>query len=414
MRIGILTYHCVPNFGAQLQTLSTVGFLRKHGFEPIVLNWYPTDLETMYMKRVPALQIDCHREFTKKVLPITDVCRTETELLLQIERYKLEGLIVGSDALFKYIPQTCRRYFSRKRMWYRHRKVLSVEEIEGNPFFGGFIPKMKRKIPVVAFSVSSQNCPYMEMKEKERLLMETCMRNYSNISVRDEWTQQMVKYVIQQQHVNITPDPVFSFNTNVGIEVPTKEDIIKKYGLTSDYVLISFRTNYINSKYVKKLEEELYHQGLQAVAFPMPEGLKDFGIQTRIELPLNPIDWYALIKYSSGYIGERMHPIVVAIHNSVPFYVFDEYGTFHKDLLGRIKDFSKMSSKTYLILHEAKLEECYHSYFSGLGLEPVAKVVEKVLCFDKNKCIGFSTHCKQKYEEAMLEAVSYIQKKSSH
>lgn len=31
MKIGILTYHCVPNFGAQLQTISTVGYVKKNG-----------------------------------------------------------------------------------------------------------------------------------------------------------------------------------------------------------------------------------------------------------------------------------------------------------------------------------------------------------------------------------------------
>ncbi len=408
MRIGILTYHCVPNFGAQLQTISTVGFLRKQGHEPIVLHWYPADLEAMYMKRIPASQIECHRVFTQKALPITDICRTEQELLSQIDDYDLDGLIVGSDALFKYIPQSRRRYFSRKRMWYKKKRVLSVEEIEGNPFWGGFIPKMKKIIPVVAFSVSSQNCPYMEMKEEERLLMEACMKNYDNISVRDEWTQRMVEYVNHRQKVNITPDPVFSFNNNEGIEIPTKEEIIRKYKLASDYVLISFRTEYLKYDYVKKLTKEFLHRGLQPVAFPMPEGLKDYGIQTRIELPLNPIDWYALIKYSSGYIGERMHPIVVAIHNSVPFYVFDEYGTFRKDIMGRVIDFSLMSSKTYLILHEAKLEEYYYSYLSNVSLEPVTEVVEKILNFNKKRCEIFATQYQKKYEKAMLEALSYI------
>lgn len=54
----------------------------------------------------------------------------------------------------------------------------------------------------------------------------------------------------------------------------------------------------------------------------MPEN--DFSLSSTdvtISIPLNPIDWYALIKYSKGYIGERMHPIVVSLHNSVPFIV---------------------------------------------------------------------------------------------
>ena len=43
MKIGILTYHSVYNFGANLQVLSTVGYLKNNGFEPIVINWIPED-----------------------------------------------------------------------------------------------------------------------------------------------------------------------------------------------------------------------------------------------------------------------------------------------------------------------------------------------------------------------------------
>lgn len=54
----------------------------------------------------------------------------------------------------------------------------------------------------------------------------------------------------------------------------------------------------------------------------MPTGIGfkhnfDFSITT----PLPPLDWYALIKYAKGYIGENMHPIVVALHNAVPCFV---------------------------------------------------------------------------------------------
>lgn len=90
----------------------------------------------------------------------------------------------------------------------------------------------------------------------------------------------------------------------------------------------------------------------------MPEN--DFSLSSTdvtISIPLNPIDWYALIKYSKGYIGERMHPIVVSLHNSVPFYCFDEYGikTFEGNWFQR--KYNKETSKTYLIVKRAGLLE---------------------------------------------------------
>ena len=64
MRIGVLTYHCPPNFGAQLQAVSTVGYLRRVGHDVIVLNWYAKDLEEMYTSsyRKGSGEYDHHRD----------------------------------------------------------------------------------------------------------------------------------------------------------------------------------------------------------------------------------------------------------------------------------------------------------------------------------------------------------------
>ena len=79
MKIGILTYHCVPNFGAQLQATSTVGYLKRMGHEAVVLNWYPKDLEDMYSNRIPKEQVSSHNNYTKDNLPVTDICRSEKD-----------------------------------------------------------------------------------------------------------------------------------------------------------------------------------------------------------------------------------------------------------------------------------------------------------------------------------------------
>ena len=52
-----------------------------------------------------------------------------------------------------------------------------------------------------------------------------------------------------------------------------------------------------------------------------------------IKVPLSSIDWYALIKYASGYVGSNMHPIIVSLHNAVPCFSIDHWGT--KDFFNR-------------------------------------------------------------------------------
>lgn len=408
MKIGILTYHCVPNFGAQLQAISTVGFFRKIGYDPIVLHWYPSDLESMYAKRIPKQQIEEHKKLAQNILPLSSLCRTEKELIEEINRLQLDAIFVGSDALFKYVPLHNRKTFSKRKLRFFHHNIISVEDLEGNPFFGGFLSKLAKQIPAFAFSVSSQNCPYFIMSPKEKVLMNQCISNYNNITVRDEWTKQMVEEITKKQNILITPDPVFSFNQNYYLELPKKEYILKKFALDKDYILLSFSKYYMNKIYIQELANEITKHNIQPAILPMPEGYTDFGIKKTINLPLSPIDWYALIKYSKGYIGERMHPIVVSIHNSTPFFCFDEYGTFNKKLWGLKKEYIKKSSKTYLIVERANLLNYLFSYKENKTFPTPKLVIDKILNFPKLSCTNFANKYQQYYEDNMLRIVSRI------
>lgn len=400
MKIGILTYHCQPNFGAQLQTISSLGWFKKRGFTPIVLNWYPKDLEDMYSKRVSLEQIRIHNKFMNAYMPITNRCRTEEQLIDTIEQEKVDAIFMGSDALFKYIPLADRSYFSLKHFKYIHPEVLSCERLLGNPFFGDFLSKIPN-IPAVAFSVSSQNCLFTHMGVKEKKLMSNMLTNIKRISVRDEWTQQMVQYVSDRTDIKVTPDPVFSFNQNNYIRIPSKQEVISKYGLKDNYILLSFGKKYMPISYLRSLISEIEKHDFQPVLLPMPEGNPNVEIDCRIPLPLSPIEWYALIINSSGYIGERMHPIIVCLHNAIPFVVFDEYGIVERKVGGLVKKNILESSKTYSIVNRAGLDKYLVSYWHGaLKMNP-QQIISRLLGFDKDKCMTFSINYQHYYEESM-------------
>lgn len=404
MKIGILTYHCVPNFGAQLQTISTIGYLKRMGHELTVLHWYPQDLEDMYSNRIPAEQVAEHFKFAEQNMPLSNLCRSELDLIAEIERLNLDAVFAGSDALFKYVPKFKRVVFSKRKLRFVKRKILTVENIDGNAFFGGFLSKLNKKIKAVAFSVSSQNCDYMRMDESERNSMKSGLDNYTKISVRDEWTRQMVKTIVGREDIDISPDPVFAFNQNCYLDLPSKEALLKKFSIPDNYVLLSFGTNYLSKTYVNSIANELKANGLTPVAFPMPEKLKDYGLEYWINLPLSPSDWYALIKYSKGYIGERMHPIVVSLHNAVPFFCFDEYGTFKKTLRGLRKKYIPTSSKTYHILNKAGLEEWMYSYFDEKTKLPNSvDVVKKFMQFPVLDCSMFAERTWNRYNQCMTD-----------
>lgn len=405
MRIGILTYHCVPNFGAQLQTLSTMSYLRKAGHDPIVLNWYPHDLEEIYAKSIPQCQNHCQMDFAIQNFPLSKRCSTEKELIQEISDLKIDAIFEGSDALFKYVPLQWRWILKMGKYKPRliHDAPPSVERLHGNPFFGGFIKRLAHNIPVSVYAVSSQNCPYRQMLAIERNVMKKSLDNFKLISVRDEWTRDMIKSIGVSQNIDIYPDPVFAFNQNAGDLVPSKKDMLTKYNLTDKYILISFRTGLCPDDYIQSLADTIEKNGYQPVSLTMPEGSNCGTLNKQISVPISPLDWYALIKYSSGYIGERMHPIIVCLHNAVPFFVFDEYGgnRYNKLIFPRPISYNETSSKIYLIVHDASFDNNWYSYYFAEERPSAEKILDLLENFSKSQCEKFALFKYDKYVEGM-------------
>lgn len=404
--IGILTYHCVPNFGAQLQALSTIGYLRKHGYNPIMLHWYPKDLEEFYYKRVPREQNELQMKFAESRMPVSKLCRDLNDLCAEIERLEIDAIILGSDALFDYTPECMRYNYSLKRLR-RFPITITSNHTLPNPFWGCFNDILKNKIPFAGFSISSQNMPYSKLNSDERNELKRLLLQFRGITTRDEWTKSLVEDVSGRKDVTITPDPVFSFNQNTDINIG-KEDICKKFNLPDNYILISFLYPLLSDDFVNRIVQIVEKKtGAESVSFPMPDRLRKFNTRHTIELPLDPLNWYYLIKYSQGYIGERMHPIVVSLHNCVPFFCFDQYGA-SRVIIPRIwSQFIPESSKIFDILSKANLTNnmCFYKKMSDVTPEVI---VDRFLSFDKNKCTQFAQSYHKLYEEGMRNLLQIL------
>jgi hypothetical protein len=408
MKIGILTYHSVANFGANLQALSTVGFFRRKGYDSIIINWVPFDLEEKYKKSVSEVQLTAHRLFCEKHLPMSEICRTSEDIKDVIIKHGIDRLFIGSDALWNYYPVERRKIFSFRRFQYVDIP-MSLDHDYPNPFWG-CIGNSLKNIPMDAFSVSSQNMPFSLVKGQLKEDMGKSLLQFTHITVRDEWTKQLVEYFTNDQvSPDITPDPVFAFNDNIPI-LKTKEEIIQKFNLPKKYILISFQLSKINITWINLFEKLCSKEGYCCIEFPIPEKLISFGLRHQINLPLDPLDWYYIIKYASGYVGERMHPIVVSLHNFVPFYSFDEYGLVKFGIVSRwipSKEDIFKSSKTYSILRHAGFLDNYHSTKITKKLPAPNIVFNRLMQFDTKKCDMFAKSQSIKYHEAMNALYNY-------
>jgi hypothetical protein len=372
------------------------------GHEPVVMHWYPRDLEKLYWRRVPHEQIRCQSRFAKTFFPLSRLCRNEQQLVEEMDRLQLDLLMTGSDSLFKYVP-LCDR--SSSFSWRSLRFVnnyVSSDVLDGNPFFCSYYEKLHRKIPVVAFSVSSQNCCYYKMTTAEREQMKKYLSHYQEITVRDEWTRLMVQDITGHRDVCLTPDPVFSFRQNCNGLIPKSEDVRKQWHIPGHYVLLSFSDDAVPEEYVLSLAALLQERGKTPVYLPEPENKKDYGLEHVIRFPVSPLEWYALIAHADAYVGTRMHPILVCLHEGVPFFSFDGNG------IADAEDgaFLAKSSKVFDVLQRAGLENYIFLLKSGRELPSAATVLSQVLSFDVSRCLSFSSLMQDRYVEAMKRVMS--------
>lgn len=381
MKIGILTYHFVSNFGANLQTLSTFGYFKNAGHEPIIINWVPVDLEKYYEKIVPQEQNKAFYNFEiSHYTNITKICRNSQEIANVVEKEGIELVVIGSDAVLTYIPIVCRIHLTKRGLVY---KKPCIDSDFPNAFWGDFMHYMKHPVKLAIMSGSAQNTNYSKIFFKKAQFKEAINR-FSYISVRDIWTKLMIQKLSDGIVIPaITPDPVFAFNQNVR-EQFSKEYILDKFKLDENYVLMSVAHKKISQKWKNLIESEFCKKGITVYELPQANKLQKNVLSHILKFPIDPMEWYGLIKYSKGYIGELMHPILCSLHNSIPFYAVDTYGFAKRGIQYGI---NPMSSKTYQIIDQFGFLDNYCNINDISSLASPKDVVFKILNFDKFKCI---------------------------
>lgn len=92
------------------------------------------------------------------------------------------------------------------------------------------------------------------------------------------------------------------------------------YQKNISYCLLK-ENNAPSEDWIKKFFYCCNEKGLAVISLPYPQEENSLNVDVNISLPISPIEWYNIIKYSVGYVGNNMHPIIVSIHNAVPFLV---------------------------------------------------------------------------------------------
>lgn len=399
MKIGILTYHWVYNMGANLQCLSTYNALKKLGIDPIIINYIPEDNEVLQNKLTSESQIRQHRDFCAKMV-CTSICRNSQDIANEIPRLGIEGVIIGSDAVFNL------RRPRRSRTTLRIIQPMSDNTFP-TPFLGDFLKYLPKPIPIVTLSVSCQNTKPSSFKSQRKEIGDALL-HFSAITVRDDNTKRFVEYFTESAiSPVVTPDPVFYFNNAVN-SIYSRNEILQRFNLPDNYVILSLSEEPLvkfNSLWINQLKSELQNIGLTPVHMDRVFGGKTIDTSAAITRPFSPFEWYYAIKYSNGYIGGLMHPIVTCLHNNVPFYSIDNYGV--QNWIGTHK---MTTSKTFHIVEKAGMLSNYF-HCSAFRRVPVpSQIAAAIKNYDFDRGREFSNAQSKNFEKALKSLIDIIQR----
>lgn len=402
MNIGILTFYKVANFGANLQGISTYFYLKNKGYHPIFLNYVSEATESTLNKEYQTnSQTRCHLDFVNKMIPEqSENLHNSTEVIAAIEKHNIDAIIIGSDAVVQHHPLLSRIHQGKRKPFYIARPA--PERMFPNPFWGiGF----SEIIPTAMMSVSSQNSRYAQFSKKLKKRMGTTLSCMKYISVRDTWTKDLMHSINEKLEISITPDPVFAFNNNVSNLIPTESDIRTRFNLPEHYILVSLHSQSLSPQILSELHDQFKAIGKTCVAFPMPGGINfNHSFDYQINTPLSPIDWYALIKYADAYIGSNMHPIIVSLHNAVPCFSIDHWGT--KNFFNKtIRD---GSSKVEHILNIYGLKNNIRPIDNGFCDIKADEIVKAIIKFPKKEVMETSKLQHEMYEKMMDKILSSL------
>ncbi len=394
--IGILTHCIANNFGANLQALSTASFLRSKGYEPIFLKW------DSYLKeknsKMDSRQLVIHQSFLRNLgFIVSKSLLCDDDFISIINKYHIHNILVGSDAVLTISSWLDKITISRKGI---KIKEVTQDKLFPNPFWIPFASRVDN-CKFFLLSPSCQSTHYKLISSRTLEQMRFQLQKFSYLSARDTCTLDMINYICgNKPKVKLTPDPVWAFNANVK-DIPTKEYIKRKFNLQDKYFLMSFYNHYTPKKeWINTFVKESNKNEYAVYNLPMPQGYFEGSIP-KIGMPINPLEWYSIIKYSRGYVGNNMHPIIVSIHNNVPFYSIDHHGKY---ILGHLSD---KTSKVYDLLNRFELLQYRTNYRKISNISPI-EIFKKLTTFDTGKNQLISATMLNEYFDMMNTICSFF------
>jgi hypothetical protein len=131
----------------------------------------------------------------------------------------------------------------------------------------------------------------------------------------------------------------------------------------------------------------------------VPEGSEELPVDANIGLPLYPLDWYSLIRHSSGVLGTRFHPIVCCLANGVPFMSIDN------NVKHILRAPVRLTSKQYDLCRSAKLSPNCLALATIKALGP-HRVYSKLRSCDRQQMAAYGLHARTRFHATIRDILA--------
>ena len=280
MKVGIITVHSVPNYGAVLQAYASAAKLRELGHEATIIDYRQPDLEKLYRFhwRFPPplkhwLRLRRNTQFVESHQPLSPArYHSREQFLADVDNY--DAFITGSDQV----------WFTGPVQYY-------------DPlYFLDFPASGKLKISYAPSAGSTTD--FGEFTDKVR----AALSDFHAVSVRDTNTADLVEPLLGARPQEVV-DPVFLHDF---------EDLAGDPPFGGEPYLVVFGNFNGQEESVRQVAKRQGLEHIISLQYPCAAATK------RIASP-SPQDWVNWIKHSSFVLTSYFHGTAFAVKFQRPF-----------------------------------------------------------------------------------------------
>ncbi len=277
MKVGIITFHNVPNYGAVLQAYSLYKLVEQVTGDVEVLDYSNLSVDNYYKPRVSVRIMGYIRSLLKQ-WKIAKFVKSYIRLSHNdFRKNNYDAIVCGSD------------------------QIWSINSTQGfdTTYFIGFADDGARKISYAPSA--NQTDSFGENKESISKLLDS----FHSISVRDLHTQDLLSRECNKQAVKVL-DPTFLVDFS---------NLEKNPHLNYPYLLVYFDGG-LNKEVVKEINRIAKTRSLQIVSIGyFPESI------SKCFLTASPEEWLGLFKKADYIVTNSFHGTVFSIKYKKPFKV---------------------------------------------------------------------------------------------